>query len=92
MGLEEIQSVHKPGVKVVVVVHYAGVSYDHPAIAAWCEQEGIMLVEEHNRWALGTECDSEPIPGRFGALAIFMKKPKTCSSVVNQESLWDGRV
>ena len=46
MGLDEIKAVCTPDVKVVVVVHYAGVSYDLPAIAQWCKDQGIMLVED----------------------------------------------
>ena len=97
VGLEEIQSVHRPGVKVVVVVHYAGVSYDLPAIAAWCEQEGIMLVEDAAQsmgaWH-GVDADRQHL-GRFGALATFsFHETKNITSgeggclVVNQESLW----
>ena len=44
MGLDEIKAVCTPDVKVVVVVHYAGVSYELPAIAAWCMEQGIMLI------------------------------------------------
>ena len=78
-------------------MHYAGVSYDLPEIAAWCEQEGIMLVEDAAQsmgaWH-GVDLERKHL-GRFGALATFsFHETKNITSgeggclVVNQESLW----
>ena len=96
MGLDQIKAVSTPDVKVVVVVHYAGVSYDLPAIAAWCEQ-GIMLVEDAAQ-SMGAwiEVDGESKHlGSFGDLATFsFHETKNITSgeggclVINQESLW----
>ena len=76
-------------------MHYAGVSYDLPAIAAWCEQEGIMLVEDaaQSMGAWIESMGSESTSGSFGALATFsFHETKNITSgeggclAVNQES------
>ena len=97
MGLDEIKAVCTPDVKVVVVVHYAGVSYDLPAIAAWCKEQGIMLIEDAAQsmgaW-IEVEGESKHLGG-FGDLATFsFHETKNISSgeggclVVNREDLW----
>ena len=100
MGLDEIKAVCTPDVK-VVVVHYAGVSYDLPAIAAWCMEQGIMLIEDAAQ-SMGAWIDVEGTPkhlGSFGDLATFsFHETKNISSgeggclAVNRDDLWSGPV
>ena len=97
MGLAEIKAVCTPKVKVVVVVHYAGVSYDLPAIAQWCKEQGIMLIEDAAQ-SMGAwiEVDGESKHlGSFEDLATFsFHETKNISSgeggclTSNREDLW----
>ena len=97
MGLDQIKAVCTPDVKVVVVVHYAGVSYDLPAIAAWCREQGVMLVEDAAQsmgaW-IKVDGESKHL-GSFGDLATFsFHETKNISSgeggclAINREDLW----
>ena len=76
MGLDEIKAVCTPDVKVVVVVHYAGVSHDLPAIAAWCAEQGIMLIEDAAQ-SMGAWIDVEGTPKHLGSFGIWPPSPST---------------
>lgn len=96
MGLAEVKRVWDPSVKVVVVVHYAGISYDLRAIRTFCSEKNMLLVEDAAQ-SLGVFL---PEPGghhlgRYGDLATFSfheTKNISCGEggclVVNNDRFW----
>jgi dTDP-4-amino-4,6-dideoxygalactose transaminase len=100
VGLAQIQRAFTPRVKVVVVVHYAGVAHELPSIAKWCRDQGVLLVEDAAQ-AIGTPALKDPtgaaIPvGGWGDLAAFSfheTKNVACGEggclVVNRNDLWE---
>ena len=71
--------VHKPEVKVVVVVHYAGVSYDLPAIAAMVQSNKASCLSKTppSPWARGIEVDGEskaPRPSFGGFVHLLLPR------------------
>jgi dTDP-4-amino-4,6-dideoxygalactose transaminase len=80
--------------KVVVVVHYGGVSCDMPKIRAICDEHQVTLVEDCAH-ALFASSSNRPI-GSWGDLATFSfheTKNVTCGEggalLVNREDWWD---
>ena len=62
-----LQSRITPRTRAVVVVHYAGVAPDLPAIIAMCDNANIMLIED-NAHGLGGRFEGRPL-GTFGRIA-----------------------
>lgn len=46
VSLDQIKAAKTPATKAVVVVHYAGMALELEAIRAWCDAEGVYLVED----------------------------------------------
>jgi dTDP-4-amino-4,6-dideoxygalactose transaminase len=97
MGLEQVKKAWDPSVKVVVVVHYAGVSMDLRAIRDFCSEKGVLLVEDAAQ-SMGAFLPNEDNVhlGTVGDLATFSfheTKNISCGEggclVVNNQKFWD---
>ncbi len=97
VGLKEVQAVWTEQVKVVVVVHYAGVSYDLEGIQKFCREKKALLVEDaaQSIGAFLTPEGKQPL-GTVGDLATFSfheTKNVSCGEggclVVNNEEFWE---
>lgn len=97
MGLEQVKKAWDPSVKVVVVVHYAGISVDLRAIREFCSEKGLLLVEDAAQ-SMGAFLPGEDNVhvGTVGDLATFSfheTKNISCGEggclVVNNQEFWD---
>jgi len=97
-GLAEIQAAWTPATRAVFVVHYAGVSHELPAIAAWCKEKGLWLIEDAAQAIGSTERNAlgedQPLGswGQWGAFSFHETKNIQCGEggclVVNDPSAW----
>lgn len=68
--LPEIEAAHADDVAALIVVHIGGyLSPELPAVRAWCERRGVLLIEDASH-AHGARLD-ERSAGTFGAAAAF---------------------
>ena len=66
---ESVERALSPRTRAVVVVHLYGYVADMPAIAALCEERGLILIEDAAQ-AIGAEVDGVKA-GAFGHMAVF---------------------
>lgn len=69
MELPQLMAAVTPATKVVVAVHYGGVTRDLAAMREYCAERGLRLVED-NAHGLFASCDGRPL-GTFGQLSTL---------------------
>lgn len=69
MELPQLQAAVTPATRVVVAVHYGGVTRDLPAMRDYCAARGLRLIED-NAHGLFASCGGQPL-GTFGSLSTL---------------------
>ncbi|MFM8154870.1 MAG: dTDP-4-amino-4,6-dideoxygalactose transaminase [Actinomycetes bacterium] len=92
LTLDAIKGSFTPRTRAVCVVHYAGVPTELEEISAWCQDQGVTLIED-NAHGLGSTLNGRPL-GTFGSLSTLSfheTKNITCGEggalVVNHKPL-----
>lgn len=68
-GLGEIQARATDKTRAVVAVHYGGIAKDLPALRRWCDDAGLVLIEDAAQ-ALGSSVEQKPL-GAWGEFGCF---------------------
>jgi dTDP-4-amino-4,6-dideoxygalactose transaminase len=76
---EAIEAAFTPNVAAVVVVHYGGISADVMHIKAFCQDKGLILIEDAAQ-TIGTKCHGQLL-GTFGDIGcLSFHDTKNCTS------------
>ena len=92
MGLQEVKAAITPETRLVVMVHYGGVTADVDQLASLCESRGIHLLED-NAHGLFATFDGRPLGtfGALGALSFHGTKNLSCGEggalIINDRTL-----
>lgn len=79
VSLARLQAARSPATRAVLVLQYAGLHPELPAIAAWCESEGLSLVEDAAQ-AIAAQQAGRYMGsfGRFAAISFGKTKNLSC--------------
>lgn len=94
MGLAEIEAAVTPTTRLVVMVHYGGVTAEVDRVASFCKRRGIHLVED-NAHGLFATFDGRSLGtfGALGTLSFHATKNVTCGEggalIINDQRLLD---
>lgn len=65
----ELETLLGPRVRALHLIHYLGLAQDAPRWRRWCDERGLLLIEDAAQAWLAS-CAGQPV-GSFGDLAIF---------------------
>jgi dTDP-4-amino-4,6-dideoxygalactose transaminase/CelD/BcsL family acetyltransferase involved in cellulose biosynthesis len=65
----ELEDLLSPATRALYLIHYLGFPQDAPRWRRWCDEHGLLLLEDAAQAWLAT-CDGQPV-GSFGDLSIF---------------------
>jgi dTDP-4-amino-4,6-dideoxygalactose transaminase len=65
----ELEALLRPRTRALHLIHYLGFAQDAPRWRGWCEERGLLLIEDAAQAWLGS-LDGRPL-GSFGDIAIF---------------------
>lgn len=93
VDIKALDELLTPRTKVLVIVHYGGVDAGGAGIRKWCDEHGIVLIEDAAHGYGASDINGKPL-GSFGHMSTFSfhdSKNITCGEggalVINDENL-----
>jgi dTDP-4-amino-4,6-dideoxygalactose transaminase len=68
--VDELEGLLEPGVRALHITHYLGFPQDVARWRAWCDEHGLLLIEDAAQAWLARDAEGRPL-GRLGDLAVF---------------------